>query len=411
MPHRPVLIATARAAAVLFLLLLLCAAIESRRVHHAADDEGLINRPKLVDAPRNILHPADKKALHSHRIKRYTGILSKRFKLNRRYQECVGPGEVQGHCKHVVYCPMDVVGISSKSSLDYLCIIEKMHVGVCCPDDILLRSLTGAQVIMDLPASGDEYGEEDANTGCGLMSLARPASGSRNTPAKRWPWLAALFKPTIQKQQFCGGAVITDVHILTAAHCFENLRNEDIRVRLGEYDFRRADETRSRDFAVVKIIKHEEYNQATYEHDIAILTLDRSATFNSYMWPICLPPLNRTYEGETVTVAGWGQQAYMGPTSDVLLEVTMPVWPQIRCVDAFAQRISDNNLCAAAYEGGKDSCLGDSGGPLVYQLENGRWVAIGIVSWGIGCGNKDQPGIYTRVDKYIPWIVRNTIVK
>lgn len=95
---------------------------------------------------------------------------------------------------------------------------------------------------MDLPASGDEYGEEDANTGvyiklfiiynppntfyvlllgCGLMSLARPASGSRNTPAKRWPWLAALFKPTIQKQQFCGGAVITDVHILTAAHCFE----------------------------------------------------------------------------------------------------------------------------------------------------------------------------------------------
>lgn len=54
---------------------------------------------------------------------------------------------------------------------------------------------------------------------------------------------------------------------------------------------------------------------------------------------------------------------------------------------------------------------GDSGGPLMYQLENSRWITIGVVSWGIGCGNKNSPGIYTKVSNYIPWIIRHTMTK
>lgn len=87
------------------------------------------------------------------------------------------------------------------------------------------------------------------------------------------------------------------------------------------------------------------------------------------------------------------------------------MWPQGRCEEAFLQRVDETNLCAAAHEGGRDSCLGDSGGPLVTKLENGRWAVIGVVSWGIGCGEKSQPGIYTRVNRFLPWIVKNTIAK
>ena len=127
-------------------------------------------------------------------------------------------------------------------------------------------------------------------------------------------------------------------------------------MRLGEYDFTKNNETRSKDFMVKYIYVHDEYDIATYENDIAIVRLDKPTTFNSYVWPICLPPRNRVYENENVTVAGWGQVYFAGPPSEVLLEITIPIWNQQKCIDSHTQRITDTNLCAAAYEGGKDSC-------------------------------------------------------
>lgn len=117
-------------------------------------------------------------------------------------------------------------------------------------------------------------------------------------------------------------------------------------------------ETRFRDYAVDEIIEHENFELSSYNNDIAIIRMKNATSFNSYIWPICLPPKDiLSYENETVVVAGWGQQYYAGPTSEVLLQVAVPVWPHKKCVEAFIQRITDDNICAAAYEGGKDSCL------------------------------------------------------
>lgn len=63
-----------------------------------------------------------------------------------------------------------------------------------------------------------------------------------------------------------------------------------------------------------------------------------------------------TFENETAVVAGWGQVEYAGPTSKVILQVPIPVWNQELCADSFLQRITENNLCAAGYQGGQDSC-------------------------------------------------------
>lgn len=52
---------------------------------------------------------------------------------------------------------------------------------------------------------------------------------------------------------------------------------------------------------------------------------------------------------------------------------------------------------------------GDSGGPLMYQMSSGRWATIGVVSWGVRCGEPNHPGLYTRVDKYLQWIVENAL--
>lgn len=70
-------------------------------------------------------------------------------------------------------------------------------------------------------------------------------------------------------------------------------------MRLGEYDYTKSTETRHRDFNVVEIKQHEEFQLSTYENDIAIVTLDKSASFDTYVWPICMPPIGRSFENET----------------------------------------------------------------------------------------------------------------
>lgn len=145
-----------------------------------------------------------------------------------------------------------------------------------------------------------------------------------------------------------------------------------------------------------------------YENDIAIVKLHVPTIFNSYVWPICLPPAGETWEGFSAVITGWGTQFFGGPSSAVLMEVIVPVWSQKRCEIAFTQRIKATSICAGAFEGGRDSCQGDSGGPLMIQLPNKRWVTAGIVSWGVRCGEPNHPGIYTRVSEYTQWIVDNS---
>jgi hypothetical protein len=79
---------------------------------------------------------------------------------------------------------------------------------------------------------------------------------------------------------------------------------EDIRIRLGEYDFARSNETRTQDFEVVDIRTHLDFSFQTYENDIAIVKLHRRTVFNSYVWPVCLPPPGPNFENMTAVVIG-----------------------------------------------------------------------------------------------------------
>jgi secreted trypsin-like serine protease len=105
---------------------------------------------------------------------------------------------------------------------------------------------------------------------------------------------------------------------------------------------------------------------------------------------------------------GWGTLGFGEPASDVLMEVDFPIWSKTQCEDKLEQSIPDTQICAGSYSERKDACQGDSGGPLMHRLPNGRWISIGIVSYGKACGMKGQPGIYTRVNKYLQWIIDNT---
>lgn len=245
--------------------------------------------------------------------------------------------------------------------------------------------------------------------GCGLATKQFPKiTGGRPADPGEWPWMAALLTRGPDKA-FCGGVLITDRHVLTAAHCTKKYKRDELYVRLGEYDFKRYEETRARDFQVIEIREHEDYDRTTYENDISILKIGRPTLFTSYIWPICMPPLGETWQGYNGVITGWGSQFFGGPHSHTLMEVTVPIWPQKECENAFIHRIAPTVLCAGSYEGGRDSCQGDSGSPLMVQLPNNRWVVTGIVSWGVRCGEPKYPGVYTRVGSFVDWIIENSV--
>merc|ERR1712137_628817 len=131
-----------------------------------------------------------------------------------------------------------------------------------------------------------------------------------------------------------GGVLITNQHILTAAHCVDNFKASDITVRLGEYDFDKKS-FEERDFKVSNIYMHESYERKAYSNDIALLKLKSKVVFTDFIWPICLPPSNIALENQVASVTGWGTTSYSGTSSNVLLEVILPVWKQSECKAAF----------------------------------------------------------------------------
>lgn len=324
------------------------------------------------------------------------------------FQECATPRRQRGHCRYLQHCILQDFVNSFNVFLQYVCFIEGTYVGVCCPDSRYPQSTTSTTSSTTTTTTRRPTLPPTA-FGCGLNAKEQVRIvGGRDADTHEWPWMAALLRTG--STQYCGGVLISDRHVLTAAHCVEGFTADSITVRLGEYNFDENDETSTLDYKPSSIQKHLGYNTTTFVNDIAILSLPQPVTFNTDVRPVCLPTPGPIYEAEEPTVTGWGTIYYGGPVSQTLQEVTIPVWNNKDCDDTYEQTIVDTVLCAGAKTGGKDSCQGDSGGPLLLQqgVER-RWTVIGVVSWGIRCAEPGFPGVYTRVNRYLDWIQANSI--
>ncbi len=235
--------------------------------------------------------------------------------------------------------------------------------------------------------------------------------GGQEADPGEWPWQVALVSKGVDpgNGQFCGGALIGERWVLTAAHCVDTANTNSLDVVAGIHDLVTVDAGAVR-VALSQIVVHPGWSDVTKDNDIALLKLaqpiaERARRADAL--PIAystLPPASiGALVGVDATVTGWGNRSSNGQDFPARLhEVVVPIIANADCQNAY-DNLTDNMLCAGLPQGGKDSCQGDSGGPLVVA-DGPNWQQAGIVSFGIGCALPDFPGVYTRVSRYIDWI-------
>ncbi|NXK54243.1 GRAK protein, partial [Chauna torquata] len=216
-----------------------------------------------------------------------------------------------------------------------------------------------------------------------------------------WPSMAA-----IQRKNFtvCGGALVSNQWVLTAAHC--GLKESEFRVVLGAHEASIAEKEQQK-FKVMRFFRHRKFNSSSKENDIMLVKLDRMANLNKYVQLLRLPDYCEDVKpGVKCKVAGWGVTS-SGKPSKYLQETTLQIIDRKICESKYIKKdkhikITRNMLCAGPKNtfSKRDACLGDSGGPLICGSQYS-----GIVAFGEKCGRGDLPGVYTRLtEEYIDWI-------
>ncbi|XP_075384187.1 testisin-like [Tenrec ecaudatus] len=246
---------------------------------------------------------------------------------------------------------------------------------------------------------------------CGLRNIHPRIVGGQDSQHGVWPWQGSL---RFRRSHHCGATLLSHLWALTAAHCFrksQEPRNWDI--QFGELTSQpsllnlRAHYNR---YNVEKIVLNPHFKGYS-PYDIALVKLASPVKYKKHILPVCVTNSSMEFQNrDDCWVTGWGNvhEAKVLGSPFNLQEAQLSIINSTLCNNLFytphfRSFIWGDMICAGSEDGSKDTCKGDSGGPLVCE-EDSLWYQVGVVSWGVGCGQPNRPGVYTNVSEYFHWI-------
>ncbi len=243
--------------------------------------------------------------------------------------------------------------------------------------------------------------------------------GGEDVEIKDYPWQVALTSSP-SGGGFCGGSIIGDSWVLTAAHCVNGTSASGLFIRVGSSD---AFASGGDVYSVNQIISHPSYSGNSY--DFALVEIEGSFDYSAYVGAVDLVSLSDIADGVQdggvmATITGWGTTSSGGSLSSTLQMVQAPlVENNVACGstndsngnsgDYGCSQLDESMICAGdLVDGGEDACQGDSGGPLVVRnAADTKWLLIGATSWGYGCADVNYPGVWSKVSYVLDWIDSN----
>ena len=260
---------------------------------------------------------------------------------------------------------------------------------------------------------------------CGMAGGSKIVNGVQ-AEENSWPWIVEFFMrdaPGSNMGYTCGGTIIDEHWVITAAHCVLDNAGNKLGGFIGTFAQWRSSKDDDGEFSMEappeNVWVHPLYGQGSgNNHDVALIRYDNSIFEKAVkkgaagkVAAACMPCMDYV-PGDACWVAGWGTLEQGGNTPSKLQSVGVNLFSQEYCAaNTLYSSIQDDEICAGLpdgngdglTDGGKDSCQGDSGGPLICNI-NGMATLTGIVSWGQGCANKGLPGVYGNVAHYSDWI-------